>query len=132
VAGLGFVATLGLINVDGFIASRNIARLQASGELDVVYLAQLTGDALPTQAGSLSEASPPELLAHLACQRALRADQRTDPDWQSWNWGRMQAAKALDQIRDRLQRYAVDQEDTAWIVAGPGVDPTPCLGQWLD
>jgi len=132
VAGLGFVATLGLINVDGFIASRNIARLQASGELDVVYLAQLTGDALPTLAGSLSEASPPELLAHLACQRALRADQRTDPDWQSWNWGRMQAAKALDQIRDRLQRYAVDQEDTAWIVAGPGVDPTPCLGQWLD
>jgi hypothetical protein len=132
VAGFGFVATLGLINLDGFIASRNVARLQASGELDVDYLAQLTGDALPTLAGSLSEASPPELLAHLACQWAMRAEQRTDLDWQSWHWGRVQAAKALDKIRDRLKRYAVDQEDTTWIVAGPGVDPTPCQGQRLD
>ena len=132
VAGFGFVATLGLINVDGFIASSNVARLQASGELDVLYLAQLTGDALPTLAGSLTEASPPELLAYLACQRAMRAEQQTDPDWQTWNWGRVQAATALDQIRDRLKRYAVDPEDTTWIVAGPGVDPTPCQGQWLD
>ena len=132
VAGFGFVATLGLINVDGFIAARNVARLQASGELDVLYLAQLSGDALPTLAGSLSGASPPELLAHLACQRTIRAEQKVGPEWQSWNWGRVQAAEALDQIRDRLTRYAVDQEDTTWMVAGPGVDSTPCLGQWLD
>ena len=132
VAGFGFVATLGLINVDGFIAARNLARLQASGELDVTYLAQLTGDAIPTMANGLTEASPPELLAYLACQRAIRTDQPSDTSWQSLNWGRRAAAQALDEISVRLRRYAVDREDRAWMVAGPGVEATPCLGQWLD
>ncbi|MGH2618984.1 MAG: DUF4153 domain-containing protein [Anaerolineales bacterium] len=132
VAGFGFVATLGLINVDGFIADRNLVRLQASGELDVVYLAQLTGDAIPTLAGGLSEASPPELLAYLACQEAIRTEQQSDMGWQSWHWGRFAAARALDGVGDRLSRYALDREDAGWMVAGPGVQATPCLGQWLD
>ena len=131
-AGFGFVATLGLINVDGFIAARNLARLQASGELDVEYLAQLTGDAIPTIADSLTESSPPELLAYLACQRAIRTDRQSDTSWQSFNWGRRAAEHALDEIRVRLRRYAVDREDLTWMVAGPGVEATPCLGQWLD
>ncbi len=131
-AGFGFVATLGLINIDGFIAARNLQRLQASGALDVVYLAQLTGDALPALAGSLSEGSPPELLAYLACQRATRAEQQSDLGWQSWHWGRLAAARALDRVGDRLSRYAMDRGDAGWMVAGPGVQATPCLGQWLD
>jgi len=131
-AGFGFVATLGLINVDGFIAARNLARLQASGELDVPYLAQLSGDAIPTLAASLTEGSPPELLAHLACQRAIRTDQQSDTSWQSSNWGRRAAAQALDEILVKLRRYAVDREDLTWMVAGPGVEATPCLGQWVD
>ena len=130
--GFGFVATLGLINVDGFIAARNLARLERSGELDVLYLAQLTGDALPTLAGSLSEASPPDLLAHLACQRAIRRVQQLDTRWQSLNWGRRAAGNALDEISNKLRQYAVDREDLSWMVAGPRVEKTPCLGQWLD
>jgi hypothetical protein len=47
-AGLGFVATLSIVNVDGFVAARNLARFEETGDLDVAYLAQLTPDAFPT------------------------------------------------------------------------------------
>jgi hypothetical protein len=48
VAALGFVITLNLVNPDAFIARQNLARFQATGKLDVYYLAQLSDDALPT------------------------------------------------------------------------------------
>jgi hypothetical protein len=71
-------------------------------------------------------------MAHLACQRAIRRVQQSDTRWQSLNWGRRAAAIALDEISNKLRQYAVDREDLSWMVAGPGVEKTPCLGQWLD
>jgi hypothetical protein len=48
VTGLGFVLTLNLMNMDGFIASHNIARFEDTGKLDVGYLLSLSDDAIPT------------------------------------------------------------------------------------
>jgi hypothetical protein len=47
VIGLNFVMTLNLINMDGFIASRNIARFERTGKLDVTYLLSLSDDVIP-------------------------------------------------------------------------------------
>ena len=131
-AGFGFIATLGLINVDAFIAGRNIGRFEQSGELDVVYLAQLTGDATPTLAAFLTEEYPPELLAHLACQQAMFEARKTRAEWQSFHFGRRQAARSLAESADRLTSYRVRLENLIWYVAGPDDAETPCLGQWLD
>jgi hypothetical protein len=131
-AGFGFVATLGLLNLDGFITSRNLARMEAGGELDLAYLGQLTGDALPVLVDGLGDHPAPEVLAVLACQAKLRTGAQADPSWQAWHWGRRQAAEALKRVQVRLVRYAVDREDGVWMVAGPGVPATPCHGQWLD
>jgi len=47
VAVVGFGASLALLNVDGFIVERNVARAAAGEELDVEYLSSLTSDAVP-------------------------------------------------------------------------------------
>jgi hypothetical protein len=106
--------------------------MEAGGELDLAYLGQLTGDALPVLVDGLGDHPAPEVLAVLACQAKLRTGAQADPSWQAWHWGRRQAAEALRRVQVRLVRYAVDREDGVWMVAGPGVPATPCHGQWLD
>lgn len=46
-AALGFVTTLNLINPDMFIVRQNMVRYAATGDLDAVYLTQLSDDAIP-------------------------------------------------------------------------------------
>jgi hypothetical protein len=55
VAALGFFATLNLMNVDGFIADRNIDRYYDTGKLDVAYLTSLSDDAVPAMVTLLYE-----------------------------------------------------------------------------
>ncbi len=47
IVAISFVVTLNLINPDAFIARQNIARYQQTGDLDVLYLTQLSNDAVP-------------------------------------------------------------------------------------
>ncbi|VAW30854.1 hypothetical protein MNBD_CHLOROFLEXI01-4045, partial [hydrothermal vent metagenome] len=44
---MGFLMTLNLINPDAFIAQQNLDRYVTTGDLDVVYLATLSNDAVP-------------------------------------------------------------------------------------
>jgi hypothetical protein len=44
---IGYLATLNLMNVDYYIAERNIARYQAGQELDIAFLNTLSADAVP-------------------------------------------------------------------------------------
>ncbi len=44
---IGYLATLNLMNVDAYIAERNIARYQAGQELDIAFLNILSEDAVP-------------------------------------------------------------------------------------
>ena len=39
--------TLGAVDPDGFVAERNVERYQSTGRIDVVYLQQLSADAVP-------------------------------------------------------------------------------------
>jgi len=108
-AALGFTATLSIMNVDGFIAHRNVQRAVDGEKLDAVYLEALTDDAVPTLANEfLSAGATPlkdqlgEVLAHIDCARTRQAK---DSSWKSFHFSHHQADEALDSIRPELERY---------------------------
>ncbi len=132
-AAAGFVLSLVVLNVDGFIAERNLDRYFETGDLDVSYLAQLTNDAAPTLAERASADIPQELLAQLACRKALLNDQLEQRSWQSYHFGRERAERALGEIAELLQPYRVSSESTRWQVEGPGLEEeTYCSWHPLD
>jgi len=134
-AGLGFVATLGIVNLDGFIAAQNLERFEETGDLDVAYLAQLTPDAIPTIAMWLSSAimsTPTELNAQLACRAGVLTSELSDQSWQSFHVGRQRAWNALADIGEDLSGHQVWREGMAWFVADPDGEELPCLGRSID
>ena len=110
IAGLGFVLTLNVMNMDGFIAAHNITRFAESGKLDVSYLLTLSDDALPTIASlvdnpDLDVAEREHLLRGLAMRLvALDRDQETRGLF-GYHLGRRRAWKALNAYRYALRPY---------------------------
>ena len=134
-AGLGFVATLGIVNVDGFIAAKNLERFEQTGDLDVATLAQLTPDAIPTMAiwlGSAKMSTPKELDAQLACRAGVLTAELSNQSWQSFHVGRQRAWNALADIGEDLSGHQVWREGMTWSVRDPGGEETPCIGTWRD
>lgn len=134
-AGLGFVATLSVVNVDGFIAAQNLARFEETGDLDVAYLAQLTPDALPTMANWIRQTglpALPELNAQLACEAGVLGAELANRSWQSFHLGRQRAWNALADVGDDLSGHHVWMEDMAWFVADPDGEEYSCMGMGFD
>ena len=134
-AGLGFVATLSIVNVDGFIAAKNLERFEQTGDLDVATLAQLTPDSIPTTAmwlGSAKLSAPTELNALLACRVGVLTAELSTQSWQSFHVGRQRAWSALADISEDLSGHQVWREGMAWFVADPGGEEAPCIGVWPD
>ena len=131
-AALGFVATLSIMNVDGFIATRNLERFEQTADLDVAYLAQLTPDALPATAKWIRQsrsAAPADLTAQVACEAGILGAELADRSWQSFHLGRQRAWDALAIIGDELQDHQVWMDGMAWYVADPDGEQNPCL-EW--
>jgi len=134
-AGLGFVATLSIVNVDGFITAQNLQRFEETGDLDVEYLAQLTPDAIPTIAvwlGRAGMSTSPELNAQLACRAGVLTAELSNQSWQSFHVGRQRARNALAGIGDDLSGHQVWREGMVWFVADPDGEEVPCMGTWRD
>jgi hypothetical protein len=134
-AGLGFVATLSAVNVDGFVAAQNLARFEETDDLDVAYLAQLTPDAYPViseRLGSVDGLAPSELRAQLACKAGILNAELPGRSWQSFHVGRQRASDALASLSADLNGHQVWMEDAAWYVADPDGEEFPCLGMWQD
>jgi hypothetical protein len=55
---IGYLGTLNLMNVDHYIAERNIARYQAGQELDIAFLNTLSADAVPVILPFFKELAP--------------------------------------------------------------------------
>ena len=73
-AGLGFVLTLNLLNVDGTIVRQNVQRAELGWELDVDHLYSLSVDAVPAlltayQSADISPTDRDEIGAILACRQ---------------------------------------------------------------
>ena len=134
-AALGFVATLSLMNVDGFIADRNLARFERTNDLDVAYLAELTPDALPATVRWLranDTSVPSELAMQLACEAGMLSFEWKNQSWQSWHLGRQRARNALADISGVLTGHYVWMEDMTWHVSSADAEGDACLGQWRD
>ncbi|HSB89974.1 MAG TPA: DUF4173 domain-containing protein [Anaerolineales bacterium] len=107
---LGFTLSLNAVNVDAFIASHNIQRMEAMGDLDVSYLLQLSDDAVPALANlarGADEAVRADLLPQLACRRATLLRAARDQGWLSSHASRSAALRSLDELNDLLEPYRV-------------------------
>jgi hypothetical protein len=108
VAGLGFVATLNILNTDAFIAQQNILRYQQTGKLDAGYLASLSDDAIP-ELLPLLETAGPEEREILGSALNFRLDEldhlQAAAGWSGWNLSRWRAHQLLTQARFTLEHY---------------------------
>lgn len=67
VCAIGYMVTMNLLNVDHYIASRNIERFRSGGQLDVCYLRTLSVDATPAMAEFYPEiVDDPDLRGYLS------------------------------------------------------------------
>lgn len=83
------VAGLSLGNVGGFVAERNIALYEETGEIDSFYLSQLGDDAVP----AIHESDLPADLKACVIARSTTSDEGSA--WPEWNLARSRA----DEIR---------------------------------
>lgn len=108
---IGYLGTLNLMNVDLYIAERNIARFEQGDELDTSYLRYLSSDAVPAVI-LLFEQSPEDSAARAEAgqwlawqQRQLAADSGSDEPFFSLHYGRSAAREAIAAIADKLPEY---------------------------
>jgi len=120
VAAVGFGATMAIMNIDGFIVQRNVARAEAGDELDVVHLTTLSADAVPQllqqyQESGLGLEVKNGLGTALACMEKVTNDP-ADLPWQEYNFAQ---ARAVQLLRDnapswnQFKPYQVNQE---WMI----------------
>jgi len=102
---LGFCVTLNVMNVDAFIAGRNVERYRDTGKIDVDYLNLLSDDAVPAMVDLLHE-----LDVDSAEWRALRSalngryamlnsdHRQRSRSFLAFHYGKWRAWKALDDL----------------------------------
>lgn len=111
---IGYLASLNLLNVDRFIADRNIARYHAgaAAELDIAFLNTLSADAVPsilpfyrtTQADSIENVWAGQWLRRMLDRLDGERSGNGGSLW-SWNASREEAWRLLDSARAELPAY---------------------------
>ncbi len=115
-ASLGFVASLGVLNVDGFIVRQNVNRALAGEVFDANYLMELSVDAVPALASAYRTQPLPASVkegvgAALACYAANRRPQEAPASWRSFHLARWNPDRILAGLRLELEAYRVREED---------------------
>ena len=132
---MGFAATLNLVNIDGFIAQRNVQRFlrgevfEAAGgrsypEVDISYLVGLTSDVMPSLARFAADASPEvrdELFGDLACRAEFGYSPGNRDSWQAYHFSLARSEAIMDDLARSLALYHAeyDQDGAQWLVTGP-------------
>jgi hypothetical protein len=107
----GFTISLNLLNVDAFIARRNIEHAIAGHPLDANYLVWNMGADGITQIFNLKqdEDTPKEvkdaLDATLACYYAAHQDEETPSHWAEWHYAKAKADQRLNENKSELEAY---------------------------
>jgi len=132
---LGFALTLNLLNIDAFIVKRNVARLEETGDVDVLYLASLSEEAVPglvNLAQNSSDEVQDELLGQLACWNVQLEQQLEKQTWPSVHISRLTATKAFKDLRKNFEAYEVYQEDWGyWLIHGEGEEIACAHQSWM-
>ena len=88
---LGTLLVLAVVNPEAYVASRNVARFERIGKIDVDYLGGLSVDAAP----ELARLPEPQRSCALSAMRGRLRAYGAD-GWQGWNLGRSVAHGVLD------------------------------------
>jgi hypothetical protein len=145
-ASLGFVISLSVLNVDGFIVKQNIQReldgladdgfTQGRVGLDAQYFLDLSDDAVPALVGGFTNKNLPievheKIGAALVCIEFERSNYRTLP-WQSFRLSRLLADKAFEQIYPLLDEYTTTSKDWPVEVETPSGEEFSCYQYYYD
>jgi hypothetical protein len=114
-AAIGFALTLNALNVDSFIASRNINQAEQDETLDTHYLVSLSEDAVPQlvkefQSSAHSTGIHEAIGAVLVCQNhklEIEAQESSQKDWRSFNFSEWNAHRNLQTIEAELRQYHI-------------------------
>ncbi len=114
--GIGFVSTLILFNIDGFIANQNINRASISTQegyaLDYDYLSQLSNDIVPVILNAHTTSTglqKDKLTANLICRwDALKPDK--EKPWQGFNISENNAFRLLSADQDSWSQYSLSND----------------------
>jgi len=114
-AAFGFVLTLNILNVEDFVVRHNAGRVPQAASfevgrvrapLDLSYITSLSDDAVPAMLAVLPQFSPEcqqELISHLRERYRRMKHESRHWQWQSWNYGRWQAYRALQNYFTEVQ-----------------------------
>jgi hypothetical protein len=113
----GFTLTLNLLNVDRFIAKRNVEHAIAGNPLDAYYLVRnMSSDGLPDLFDYLQSESTPEdvksaLEASLACRYASDMNDEEKTNWVEWHFSDSRLAKHYTESHSVLESYPFIQRN---------------------
>jgi hypothetical protein len=142
-AALGFVLSLGALNVDAFIVRQNVQREVQGGTaavigdraaLDAQYFLSLSDDAVPALTEAFSNPSLPldvreKLGAVLVCKSHMREFSGRKLPWQAFHLSRYLAERSLREVEADLARYQLMEGETGLFVKTPGKAEFAC---WAD
>jgi hypothetical protein len=148
-ASLGFVVSLGVLNVDSFIVRQNIQR-ELRGvvveenlnerqrvELDTQYFLELSNDAIPAlvegfQNKALSVATREKIGAALACKRHDREQDENASLWQGFHLSNFIADQTFARIENSLASYKITDTDWPATVQTPSGEEFNCSLYYVD
>jgi len=110
---VGYSATLGLINVDRFVAQANLDRVAQVHDLDIDYLTSLSDDAVPLYVQTYLDPAQPQVIHDglgvvLAC-RMVTINNEIPSDWRAFRFGHAQAQQLLEANHSAWSQYPVTQ-----------------------
>jgi hypothetical protein len=125
---MSFAVTLNIINVDAFIARKNVDLAQEGEQLDIAYLASLSDDVVPVLAEMLQDEEYDlsvrnEIGAALGCYIALNDEESQDDPWQTYHLSRaraVQAEKSVISILKANQNLAYKDSNGDLVVLANG------------
>ncbi|NOT05777.1 MAG: DUF4173 domain-containing protein [Anaerolineales bacterium] len=142
IASLGFAMSLPLLNVDAFIVNQNIqrevhAQKNSSVDLDAQYFLNLSDDAIPPLVKAFRTPSLPDSVrekvgASLACIQYTRGLDESEISWQSFQFARLNADKALALVKKDLKGYVVDDSEYPYMVTTPSGEEFSCSPYYFD
>lgn len=136
---VGFIATLGIINVDSLIVRQNLKLAQAGSELDAAYLSSLSDDAVPDLAAAFSDAPAGELKerlgAALVCHEEIFSTRPEDGKklpWQAFNLPHQRAAAVMAGLQQELAGYQFTASAEYGSSVIVGNETYPCFSKVYD
>ncbi|HOW92407.1 MAG TPA: DUF4173 domain-containing protein, partial [Anaerolineaceae bacterium] len=129
ITAIGFGASLAILNVDGFIVSRNVQRVAAGEELDLAHLNTLSTDAVPQMLMNYNDPALPKeahdkLGAALACREKVTNDPGTQA-WQTFNFSQARAFNLLQKNKALWSQYQPYSSQNEWWIVVDG-EHVPC------